>query len=135
MSREVIIRIRDDIDGSDADETIVFSVRGQTYEVDLSAANVELFDKSLAEWLKVARKADPPKRRKKAAAKSVTAQEPVPLVPPLHNAAVDPAGNRLTPAQRAEVRAWGIANGYPQRTTGRITREVLNAWFGGKRGR
>ena len=56
MSREVIIRIRDDLDRSDADETISFSYRGTSYEIDLSAANVEVFDKSIDQFIQAARK-------------------------------------------------------------------------------
>lgn len=59
MSKEVIIRVRDDLDGSDADETIEFAVRGIAYEIDLSLANVELFDKSLKQFIEVARRVTP----------------------------------------------------------------------------
>ena len=39
MAKTVIVKLTDDIDGGDADETIQFALDGKTYEIDLSAAN------------------------------------------------------------------------------------------------
>jgi hypothetical protein len=39
MAKTVIVKLTDDIDGSDADETIHFALDGRTYEIDVSAAN------------------------------------------------------------------------------------------------
>jgi hypothetical protein len=39
MAKTVIVRLTDDIDGSDADETVDFSLDGTAYEIDLSTAN------------------------------------------------------------------------------------------------
>ena len=39
MAKTVIVKLTDDIDGSDADETIQFALDGTSYEVDLSTAN------------------------------------------------------------------------------------------------
>jgi hypothetical protein len=39
MAKTVIVKLTDDIDGGDADETVHFAVDGRTYEIDLSAAN------------------------------------------------------------------------------------------------
>ena len=39
MAKTVIVRLTDDIDGGDADETVYFSIDGTAYEIDLSTAN------------------------------------------------------------------------------------------------
>jgi Lsr2 len=39
MAKTVIVKLTDDIDGGDADETVHFALDGRAYEIDLSAAN------------------------------------------------------------------------------------------------
>ena len=39
MAKTVIVKLTDDIDGGDADETIEFALDGRSYEIDLSTAN------------------------------------------------------------------------------------------------
>jgi hypothetical protein len=39
MAKTVIVRLTDDIDGGDADETVYFSVDGKSYEIDVNSAN------------------------------------------------------------------------------------------------
>lgn len=46
----------DDIDGSTAEETVVFAVGRQQYEIDLNAEHLEEFTKDLERWVKAARR-------------------------------------------------------------------------------
>jgi hypothetical protein len=39
MAKTVIVKLTDDIDGGDADETISFALDGRTYEIDVSSKN------------------------------------------------------------------------------------------------
>jgi Lsr2 len=39
MAKTVIVKLTDDIDGGDADETIHFSLDGKSYEIDVNASN------------------------------------------------------------------------------------------------
>ena len=39
MAKTVIVKLTDDIDGGDADETIHFSLDGKSYEIDVNARN------------------------------------------------------------------------------------------------
>ena len=39
MAKTVIVRLTDDIDGGDAEETLYFSLDGKSYEIDVNAAN------------------------------------------------------------------------------------------------
>jgi len=70
LARKVISVLVDDIDGSDADETVRLSYRGVDYEVDLSARNAAALDEALAPYLEVARRVEVSRRRP---AKSSTA--------------------------------------------------------------
>jgi hypothetical protein len=39
MAKTVIVKLTDDIDGGDADETVYFSLDGKTYEIDVNESN------------------------------------------------------------------------------------------------
>ncbi|MGA2838448.1 MAG: Lsr2 family protein [Acidimicrobiales bacterium] len=39
MAKTVIVKLTDDLDGGDADETVRFALDGRSYEIDLSSAN------------------------------------------------------------------------------------------------
>ena|GEM_PF-207073 len=49
----------DDIDGCDADETVVFSLDGVSYEIDLAAANAAKLRDAIDVWVAAARKVRP----------------------------------------------------------------------------
>ena len=61
MAKQVILV--DDLDGSRANETIVFSVDRRDYEIDLSTKNAETFRKSFEKYTQVARPFDAQKAR------------------------------------------------------------------------
>jgi hypothetical protein len=39
MAKTVIVKLTDDIDGGDADETVLFALDGRSYEIDVNSAN------------------------------------------------------------------------------------------------
>jgi hypothetical protein len=39
MAKTVIVKLTDDIDGGDADETLYFSLDGKSYEIDVNSEN------------------------------------------------------------------------------------------------
>ena len=55
MARQVQIALIDDIDGSEAAESIVFGIGGQHYEIDLNEDNAEAFREAFKPYIKVAR--------------------------------------------------------------------------------
>ena len=75
MAKTVIVKLSDDIDGGDADETVRFALDGKAYEIDLSAANAAklrgalqpFIDKARASGAAAApgRRAPPPRRPEK----------------------------------------------------------------------
>ena len=51
------IRLIDDLDGQEADETVEFGIDGKSYEIDLSTANAGKLRDVLAEFVGSARRA------------------------------------------------------------------------------
>lgn len=104
MAQKVVTELVDDVDGSEADETVTFSWKGYTYEIDLSAKNVGKLDKALAPFIDKARRLGRTGR----------------------------AGTRATvtriASNAAAVRAWAIANGYDVPERGRIPNDIREAY-------
>jgi hypothetical protein len=71
MAQTVIVKLTDDIDGGDADETVIFALNGQRYEIDLNVGNAKALREALAPFIEKARVVraprDEPKRRRSTA--------------------------------------------------------------------
>lgn len=57
MAQTVIVKLTDDIDGGEADETISFALNGNIYEIDLSAKNAQKLRDAFAPFIEKGRKA------------------------------------------------------------------------------
>jgi hypothetical protein len=55
MAKTVIVKLTDDMDGGDADETIQFALDGTSYEIDLSAANASKLRGALQPYMEKGR--------------------------------------------------------------------------------
>ncbi len=55
MSKQVVVSLIDDLTGEAADETVMFSLDGKRYEIDLTSANAAKLRAALAEYRAVAR--------------------------------------------------------------------------------
>jgi len=56
MAQKVNVLLVDDIDGSDADETVQFGLDGTRYEIDLNSGHAEKLREQLGRYVKAARK-------------------------------------------------------------------------------
>jgi len=56
MAKKVTIEISDDIDGSQADQTVPFGLDGAAYEIDLSNSNADALRATLEPFVAVARR-------------------------------------------------------------------------------
>lgn len=110
MAQKVLVSLVDDLDGSDADETIEFGLDGVSYEIDLSAENAEELRDALAQYVEHARRSGGRKRSSSRAAKA-----------PARSAAVDREQNQA-------IRAWARKNGFEVSDRGRIPSEVVDAY-------
>ncbi|WP_224390256.1 Lsr2 family protein, partial [Pseudonocardia sp. ICBG1293] len=54
MAQQTTITLVDDLDGTEADEQVEFSVDGRAYEIDLSTKNAEKLRESLAPYVAAA---------------------------------------------------------------------------------
>ncbi|MGA4840959.1 histone-like nucleoid-structuring protein Lsr2 [Streptomyces sp. G45] len=101
MAQRVVVTLYDDIDGSEAAETVAFGLDGRSYEIDLNETNAEKLRKELAPYLKAARKQ----------AKSGKAYRHTAVTP-------DPAA----------VRAWARSHQMDVPPRGRIPKRVYEAF-------
>ena len=100
MAQKVQVLLIDDVDGSEAAESVAFGLDGVTYEIDLSSTNAERLRKELESWSANARRVG---GRKKSARTS-----------------------RSTELQ--EIRKWARANGYTVSDRGRVSQEIRDAF-------
>ncbi len=110
MAQEVILKLVDDLDGSEANETVVFGLDGETYEIDLSAKNASALRKALDRYRGVAR----PSAQGRASA-----------APGRRGRTKSRGRGDVDP--RA-VRVWAAENGLEIAARGRIPTEVLDQY-------
>ncbi|MFC8307872.1 Lsr2 family protein [Streptomyces olivaceus] len=101
MAQRVVVTLFDDIDGSEAAETVAFGVDGRTYEIDLNEANAHKLRAALEPYVSAGRKRS---RSGKAYRQTEVAPDP------------------------AAVRAWAQANRMDVPARGRIPKRVYEAF-------
>jgi hypothetical protein len=102
MAKTVIVKLTDDIDGDDADETISFALDGRSYEIDLSAKNATRLREAFEPFVTKARVRSGPAPR---------------------SAAAETMYSRLTEDEKARFRAWA-----DMATARRISDERVKGW-------
>lgn len=105
MAQRVQYMLVDDIDGSEAVETISFSLDGVSYEIDVTAANAKKLRNDLASWVGHARRSGGRKSSRKAGTS---------------------AGQRR--GDLSAVREWARKNGHQVSDRGRISADILAAY-------
>jgi Lsr2 len=63
MTKKIHVHLIDDLDASEASETMRFEVDGRTYEIDLSSRNAQRFRTEIAPYIAHARRVITPARR------------------------------------------------------------------------
>lgn len=104
MAKRVITTLEDDLDGSEANETIIFSIDGNEYEIDLNDAHANELREAMNKYTSVARKSVGRAKQTRRASN----------------------GNGSTDTKA--VRAWAIENGIPISTRGRIQADVMERY-------
>lgn len=102
MAQRIQVLLVDDIDGTEAHETVTFGLDGVTYEIDLTDENASKLRDAMAPWVGNARRAGGRKQRRSA--------------------------NRASATNTTAVREWARANGFDVSDRGRISREVQEAY-------
>ncbi len=57
MAQKTIVHLTDDLDGSEATQTVEFGYQGKTYKLDLSDQNASELEEALAPYIAAAQKA------------------------------------------------------------------------------
>lgn len=106
MAQKVNIILVDDIDGSEATETVTFGLDGTTYEIDLNDENAAKLRDALATYVGHGRKVGAGPRRGRRTSSSSSSGGP----------------------SAKEVREWARANGHEVPDRGRVSAEVREAY-------
>jgi Lsr2 len=101
MATKVLTTLQDDIDGSDASETVRFALDGVEWEIDLSERNANRLRNSLSDFIAHGRKVGGKRGRK-------------------------PASSTQTDTQA--VRKWAQANSIEVSARGRVPAEVVERY-------
>lgn len=113
MARKIIHQLVDDVDGTvlevGAGETVLFSVDGAAYEIDLSEQNASAFREALAPYITAARSA------RSARSGSSSTSRPA-------------ARRRRGQRDLGAVRAWAKQNGHDVAERGRVPASVIDAF-------
>ena len=104
MAQKVRIELTDDLDGSEAAETVTFALDGRSYEIDLSEKNAGKLREALAPYTGAGRQQGGVRRSPRRVAGGSDGPDPV------------------------EVRAWAAARGIEVGTRGRVSAEVIEKY-------
>jgi hypothetical protein len=104
MARRTVVMLTDDLDGSDATETVRFGLDGRDYEVDLSKKNAKSLRDGLKRYVEVGRKTGGRRTSRSGST----------------------AGSDR--AQLSAVRAWARQQGMEVSERGRISARVQEAY-------
>ena len=105
MAKKTVVLLEDDIDGSEATETLSFALDGSDYEIDLNEGHAKELRDALARFTNAGRKVSRGRGRPASRTKSA------------HGG----------PDAKA-VRMWAAENGIPVNTRGRIQAEVVEKY-------
>jgi hypothetical protein len=103
MAQKVSITLIDDIDGSEASETVTFGIDGATYEIDLNESNAAALREAVAGYVGHARKVTSGRR---------------------------PAGRRSAAVERdtKAIREWARNQGHQISARGRVPAHIISAY-------
>ena len=105
MAQRVKVHLTDDLDGTEATETVRFSLEGKNYEIDLCTDNATWLRSTLQPFIAVARR-----NTQRNAGKS------------------GKRSPRRNP-ETAKIRRWARDNGYAVASHGSINAEVKDAYY------
>jgi hypothetical protein len=106
MAQKVEVKLIDDLDGSEATQTVLFALDGKSYEIDLNDENNSKLREALAPFLGGARKVSGGRMP-----------------------AVRRIGSTAPTRDLAAVRVWARENGWPDLgERGRVPDEILKAY-------
>lgn len=112
MAQRTQVVLTDDVDGSEATQTISFAFQGVSYEIDLNDDHASALEESFSDWISSARKVGPGRSGKTRRTVSAASSE-------------GSAGGGKDPN---EVRSWLRSNGHVVADRGRISATLLEEY-------
>lgn len=104
MAQKVITTLEDDLDGSEATQTVLFALDGKTYEIDLNDPHAEELRAALAPFVGAARKTGGAR------------------------GGVRRIGSAKPAEDSGAIREWARANGYQVSDRGRVPAPIREAY-------
>ena len=117
MARTTIVRLTDDIDGSEAQQTVEFSYKGKSYSLDLNDKNASELDDTFAPYIAAAQKSGGAQRPARSR-RSRTGESRPRSSGSVKTSSPDPKA----------VRAWAEAHGVQVSGRGRIPTSVIEQY-------
>jgi hypothetical protein len=103
MAQKISVALTDDLDGTEATETVRFSIDGNSYEIDLNAMNAAHMRDVIGRYTGAARRVGGNKPR---------------------SASSDIGRKRPADPENAKIRDWAISRGIKVGTHGRIPEHI-----------
>ena len=119
MARQITEKLIDDLDGSDATQTVEFAYKGKSYTLDLNDNNASDFEDALAPYIA-------------AAGKAGTASSGRGGRGGKRQAGASSGGSDVSAYSPKDVRAWAQANGVEVPARGRIPGKVIEQFRASK---
>ena len=104
MARKTQVILTDDVDGSEATQTVSFALDGVAYEIDLNDSHAEQLREQLGTWIASGRRIG---GRRTAGARRTSGSDP---------------------ERTARIREWARENGHDISDRGRIAATVIEAY-------
>ena len=113
MAQKTQVVLTDDIDGSEATQTITFAYQGVNYEIDLNDDHAAALEESFHDWIQAARKVNA-----RAGATKGTS----------NTRSSSPRTAGSNERDMNAVRAWLRENGHEVSDRGRVAQKLLDAY-------
>jgi len=113
MTKKIHVHLIDDLDASEASETVRFEVDGRNYEIDLSSRNAQKFRAEIAPYIAHARRVITPVRRRGRAGTGSGPPRGRDRAASLGGA--PPGGGQATDAAESGISIPGYGGGLPPR--------------------
>lgn len=124
MAEKVIIQLTDDLDGTDASETIHFAVNGSAYRIDLSEKNSARFWEAIKPFVEAAQPAGSAARRPRPGPSSSSSPSDAAPAPRKRRS----SGAAAAGVSPAAVRVWASENNVEVPARGRIPATVISQY-------
>jgi hypothetical protein len=121
MAKTVIVRLTDDLDGGDADETVFFALDGRSYEIDVSSANAARLRAAVQPFVDKARVVDKAPSRGGLEPRT---RAPRTRAPRTRAPAEKTVYSQLSDDEKARFRAWA-----DMATARRISDARVKSWI------